>query len=131
MAANLLDMALIAADATFKIRVQASVFKYAIATIGGAGDQALSNHSLRKNYAVLVLNDPNAFIPDFVWACATNAILAGDVITANAGVNFTVATGTPTAVAAVVTTATPQTTGATESDIDNAVANAWNMMGNC
>ena len=126
MAATLFDMQLIAADTALKGRVQAAVYEYAIVTINS--ESGVANHSIRKNYAAQVLNNPNQFIPNFVWACASNQILANDVITA-AGANFTATTTTAT-VAAAVTTATPTTTGATDTDINNAVASAWNMMAN-
>jgi len=119
-------MALIAADVTFKGRVQAAVYQYAIQTINA--ETGVVNHDRRKNYANQVLNDPNASIPDFVWAAASNQTLANDVVTANV-TNFTPAT-TAAVVAAAVTTATPTITGATDTDINNAVANAWNMLAN-
>src|SRR5258708_18791955 len=121
--ATLLDMALIAADVTFKGRVQAAVFQYAIQTINGGGNElTLSNHDRRKNYAAQVLNDPPSFIPDFVWAVASNQTLASNVVTQNV-TNFTAAT-TPAVVAAAVTTVTPTLTGGADQNIPDALANS-------
>jgi hypothetical protein len=126
--ATLYDMSRIAIDAVFVQRVQASVFNYAVYSIGAEG-QNIANHVTRKAYAFQVLNNPNVYIADFAWAAASNPILANDVVTQNAA-NFTTAT-TDATVAAAVTTATPASTGATDSDINNAVAAAWNTMANC
>ena len=127
--ATFLDMSLIAADVVLRGRVQAAVYQYAIQTINGGGAElTLSNHGQRKNYAAQVLNNPNDFIPDFVWAVAQNQIFADGVVTQNAA-NFTPTT-TAATVAAAVTTATPTTTGGTDTNIANAVANAWNMLAN-
>lgn len=125
MAATLFDMQLIANDTSFKGRVQASVYAFCVVTVQS---ETANNHTLRKAYASQVLNAPNTFMNNFVWAAASNQTLANDVITA-AGSNFTAST-TPAQVAAAVTTGTPTTTGATDTDINNAVAAAFNTLAN-
>jgi hypothetical protein len=125
-AATLLDMSLIANDSSFKGRVQASVYGFCTTTLQS---ETNNNHTIRKAYAAQVLNNPNTFMNNFVWAAASNQTLANDVITANGGTNFTAST-TAATVAAAVTTATPTITGATDTDINNAVANAFIALAN-
>jgi len=125
--ATLFDMQLIAQDQTFGNRVKASLYQYCTTTLQS---ETANNHTARRTYAATVLNNPNSFISDFAWASASNQTLANDVITTgNAGANFTSAT-TTAQVAAAVTTSTPTTTGATDTDINNAVANAFNALAN-
>lgn len=125
MAGTLYDMQWIAQDNNFKGRVQASVYSYCISTVQS---ETVNNHAARKAYAAQILNNPNSFMNNFVWAAASNQTLANDVITAN-GANFNSST-TGAQVAAAVTTATPTTTGATDTDINNAVASAFNALAN-
>lgn len=125
--AFLLDMALISTDGVFKQRVQAAFTQYAVSVIGSES-ASTAQHSQRFNYATMVLNNPSNYLNSFVWVAASNQSLANDVITA-AGANFTPTTSAAT-IAAAITTATPATTGATDTDIDNAIAFAWNVLSN-
>lgn len=131
--ATTLDMSLIAADTIFKGRVQASLFSYCVGTLlsescTDTSATTPSRHIVRKSYASNVLNNIATSIPAFIWAAASNQTLANDVVTAN-GANFTASSGA-SVVAAAITTATPTTTGATDTDINNAVAAAFNLLAN-
>lgn len=131
--ATTLDMSLIAVDATFKGRVQAALFQYCTQTVlsescADNGSLTPQRHQIRKAYAANVLNNISNFITSFCWVAAANQTLANDVVTAN-GANFTTST-TGATVAAAVTTATPTSNGATDTDINNAVAAAFNLMAN-
>lgn len=75
------------------------------------------------NYAFAILNNPGLYITPLSWAAACNQILANDCLNdGNAGANFT--TATTAATVATATAAIPDT------DIDNAIASAWNMLAN-
>jgi hypothetical protein len=119
------DVQLIAADTAFQGRVKALTYTYCISTVAG---ETVNNHLARKTYASQILNNPNSYIPNFVWVAAQDQTLANSVVTAN-GANFTSST-TAATVAAAVTTPTPLSTGATDVLISNAIANAFNIMAN-
>lgn len=124
--ATYFDIQLIVQDATFKNRVQAAVYRYAIVTVGGASDLTLVNHNIRKNYATIVLNNFAAYAAGWEWAVAQNATLANDVLNlGNAGVNFT--RTTPLTGASSVQSAID---AIPDSDYDSIVATAWNIMAN-
>lgn len=123
--ATSLDMELIAGDTVFANRVKALTFAYCDTTVQS---ETANNHTARRSYCQQILNNPNTYIPNLVWAAASNQTLANDVVT-TLGRNFT-ASDTTSTIAGAVTTATPLTTGATDTDINNAVAAAFNAFAN-
>jgi len=120
VSATLLDMQWIAGDAFFAGRVRASMMTFCI-------NQVTNNTSI-KNFCATVLNNPNQFINQILLGASANQTLADSVVAA-AGANFTTST-LPSAVQAAVTTSTPLTTGATDTEINNAVAQVITAMAN-
>lgn len=119
--ASLLDMQFIAQDSFFANMVKSSVYGYCISTVQS---ETNNSHQARKAFAASVLNSPNTYIPNFTWAAATNQTLADGVITTgNAGAHFTTST-----TAAAVTAAVQA--GSTDTNINNAVASAFNALAN-
>ncbi len=119
--ASLFDMSAIAQDVAFSNRVKASLYAYCTTTLQS---ETANNHPARRSYASQVMNNPNEFIPDFTWAAASNQTLADGIITnGNVGLHFD-ATTTSLAIAAAVAA------GGTDTNINNAVANAFNALAN-
>lgn len=114
--ANLNDMATIATDAVFGNRVFMSLMQYCTVTVPNetisTGNVQL--HMARKAYAASVLNNPSNYKPLFINAVSANQIVAND---ATAG--GTVVGMSPTSLATA-------TLLCTDTDIDNAVASAFN-----
>lgn len=125
--AVLQDMAIIATDTTFGNRVLASLTQYIVTTLQseaiGTTANACQTHIARKNYGAAVLNAPSSFKALFVNAAASNQTLANDVVT-TAGTALANISGP--AVATAITPINSTTTGATDTDINNAVANSFN-----
>lgn len=125
--AVLQDMSIIASDTTFGKRVLASLTQYIITTLSseavGTTANACQTHISRKNYGAAVLNSPSSFQSLFVNAAASNQVLANDVVT-TAGTSLANLTGAQ--VATAITPVNSTTTGATDTDINNSVANAFN-----
>jgi hypothetical protein len=114
--ANLNDMATLATDTVFGNRVLMSLIEFCTTTVPG---EAISSttvqlHIARKQYAAAVLNNPNNYKPLFVNAAAANQIVAND-----ATINGTIVGQTPTQIATAALLCT-------DSDINNAVAAAFN-----
>lgn len=114
--ANLNDMATLATDATFGNRVLMSLIEFCTTTIPGESitGGTVQIHVARKGYAAQVLNNPNNYKPLFVNAVAANQIVAND---ATAGGTIVGATPAALATAALL---------CTDTDINNAVAAAFN-----
>lgn len=114
--ANLNDMATIATDAVFGNRVFMSLMQYCTITVPGEtiSTGSVQLHMARKQYASAVLNNPTFYKPLFVNAVSANQIVAND---ATAG--GTVVGMSPTSLATA-------TLLCTDTDIDNAVAAAFN-----
>jgi len=114
--ANLNDMATIATDAVFGNRVLMALIQYCTTSIPSetVATNAVQLHVARKQYASAILNNPSFYKPLFVNAVAANQIVAND---ATAG--GTVVGMSPTSLATA-------TLLCTDTDIDNAVAAAFN-----
>lgn len=114
--ANLNDMATLATDTVFGNRVLMSLVEFCTTTIPA---EAISGttvqlHVARKNYASAILNNPTFYKPLFVNAAAANQTVAND---ATAGGTIVGATPAALATAALL---------CTDTDINNAVAAAFN-----
>jgi hypothetical protein len=96
----LTDQATLAADATFKGRVQSAIVAAAIAIYNEA--QATSGHGQRAAYAKAVLQNPAGYAAVMALGVGTESAVA-------------TAAGTPPVQAAV-----------TDAQISNAVAGQWN-----
>lgn len=114
--ANLNDMATIATDTVFGNRVFMSLIQFCTNVVPGESitSSSVQLHVARKNYASAVLNSPNAYKPLFVNAAAANQTVANDATAAATVVGLT-----PTALATA-------TLLCTDTDINNAVAAAFN-----
>jgi hypothetical protein len=114
--ANLTDMSILATDTVFGNRVMEALTEFCTTvvpseTITGTTVQL---HIARKNYAAQILNNPNNFKADFVEAVSSNQTVAND-----ATVGGTLVGMTQTAVATAAA-------ACTDTDINNAVAAAFN-----
>jgi hypothetical protein len=76
MAASRKDMAVLATDATFQSRVQASMVAAAIAITTEAWTVAF--HRERQTQAVQILNAPSLFTPLFSNSVATDSSVISD-----------------------------------------------------
>ena len=114
--ANLNDMATLATDTVFDQRVLMSLTQFCTVTLSSEAitTTTVQLHVARKNYAALVLNDPNTYKPRFVNAVAANQIVAND---ATAGGTIVGAIPSAIATAALL---------CTDTDINNAIASAFN-----
>lgn len=114
--ANLTDMSILATDAVFGNRVLMSLTNYCSSTVLNEAITAatLAVHVARRGYAQQVLNNPNNFKAQFVNIAAANQTVAND---ATAAATLVGMTGTQVATAA---------TACTDTDINNAVAAAFN-----
>ena len=114
--ANLNDMATLATDPTFGNRVFAALMIYCSNTVMSEAISAatLAQHNARKIYAAQVLNNPTFYKPLFVNVVASNQIVAND------------ATVSGTIVGQTGTTLTTSALLCTDTDINNAVAAAFN-----
>jgi hypothetical protein len=114
--ANLNDMATLAADPTFGNRVFAALMIYCSNTVMNEAVSAatLAQHNARKSYAAQILNNPTFYKPLFVNVVASNQIVAND------------ATASGTIVGETGTTLTTSALLCTDTDIENAVAAAFN-----
>jgi hypothetical protein len=114
--ANLNDMATIATDAVFGNRVFMSLIEFCTITIPNETitTGSVQLHMSRKNYAAQILNNPTVFKPLFVNAVAANQIVAND------------ATASGTVVGMSPTSLATATLLCTDTDINNAVAAAFN-----
>jgi len=108
------DMAVLALDTVFGNRVLMSLVQFCTVTIPSEtiSPTAVQLHIARKNYAAQVLNNPNTYKPLFVNAVAANQIVAND-----ATVNGTLVGSSTIPAQALL---------CTDSDINNAVASAFN-----
>lgn len=112
--ANLNDMSVLATDTVFGNRVLMSLIQFCTVSIPSESitPTTVQIHVARKNYASGVLNNPNFYKPLFVNAVAANQIVAND------------ATATATLVGSATVAA--QALLCTDTDINNAVASAFN-----
>lgn len=127
--ANSFDESLIAASVPFGNRAKALLFAYCISvsTESVGGVVTINNHKVRKDYASQVLNNPDTYVPNFVWAAAANQTLANDVLTiGNTNANFNSSTTSAQVDAAIAAT----TASTLDADINNAVAAAFNAFAN-
>ena len=108
------DMAVLATDTVFGSRVLMSLIQFCTVTIPSEtiSSTTVQLHVSRKNYASQVLNNPNVYKPLFVNAVAANQIVAND------------ATASGTLVGSATVPA--QALLCTDTDINNAVASAFN-----
>jgi hypothetical protein len=114
--ATLQDMSILATDSTFQNRVAMSLYVYCWNGVPSEAITAasLALHNARKNLAAQILNNPSNYTSKFVNAAATNQIVANE-----ATVNGTLVGMTPAQLATAAL-------GCTDSDINNAVAAAFN-----
>ena len=114
--ANLTDMSILATDTVFGNRVLASLTQYCTTTIPSESitSTTVQLHTARKQYASSILNNPANFKPLFVNAASVNQTVANDATAAGTLVGMT---STQVATAA---------TACTDTDINNAVAAAFN-----
>lgn len=114
--ANLNDMATLATDAVFGNRVLIALIEFCTSVIPTETitSTTVQLHIARKQYASAVLNNPTFYKPLFVNAAAANQIVAND-----AAVNGTIVGATPAALATAALLCT-------DTDINNAVASAFN-----
>lgn len=112
--ANLNDMSVLAQDVVFGSRVLMALVQYCTVTIPAEAiaTNAVQLHIARKQYAAQILNNPTTYKPLFVNAVAANQIVAND------------ATATATLVGSATIPA--QALLCTDTDINNAVAAAFN-----
>lgn len=108
------DMAVLATDTVFGNRVLMSLIQFCTVTVPTEtiASTAVQLHISRKNYAAAVLNNPNFYKPLFVNAVAANQIVAND-----ATVSGTLVGSATVAAQALL---------CTDTDINNAVASAFN-----
>lgn len=114
--ANLNDMQTLATDPTFQARVAMSLYQYCSSTVPNEAISAatLALHIARKNFATQVLNNPTSYSKLFVNAAAANQTVANDATTNGTIVGQTGATLQTSALLC------------TDTDINNAVAAAFN-----
>lgn len=114
--ATLNDMQTLATDSVFGNRVLMALTQFCTTTIPSEAitGTTVQLHVARKNFAAAVLNNPTFYKPLFVNAVAANQIVAND---ATAGGTIIGDTGTTLATAALL---------CTDTDIENAVAAAFN-----
>jgi hypothetical protein len=114
--ANLNDMATLATDPVFGNRVMSSLTLYCGTTVLNEAITAASvaQHNARKNYASQVLNNPTFYKPLFVNVVSVNQIVANE------------ATATGTIVGQTGATLATSALLCLDSDINNAVAAAFN-----
>lgn len=116
--ANLTDMSLLATDTTFGNRVLEALIQYCTNVVPteavASTADAAQLHIQRKQEAAAIMNNPTQFKPLFVNAVAANQIVAND-----ATVNGTLVGQTPTQITAAAALCT-------DTDINNAVAAAFN-----
>jgi hypothetical protein len=115
--ANLTDMSVLATDPTFGNRVLMALTLFCSSTGPGSDSITTSTvqlHVARKNYAAAVLNNPANYKPLFVNAVACNQTVAND---ATASGTIAAQTGTTLATSAAL---------CTDTDINNAIAAAFN-----
>lgn len=114
--ANLNDMATLATDVTFGLRVFMGVIQFCTITVPGEAitGSSVQTHIARKSYAAQILNNPNFYKPLFVNACAANQIVANE---ATASATIVGLTSGPLATAALL---------CLDADLNNAIAAAFN-----
>ena len=114
--ANLTDMSILATDTVFGNRVLSSLTQFCTVTIPSESitSTTVQLHTARKQYAAAVLNNPSNFKPLFINAASVNQTVANDATAAGTLVGMT---STQVATAA---------TACTDTDINNAVAAAFN-----
>jgi hypothetical protein len=116
--ATLNDMATLVTDPTFGNRVNASMIIYASGTIMNESITAstLAYHVARKQYAAQVLNNIGNYKNIFVQMVGANQIVAND------------ATASGTIVGQVGSVLAASALLCTDTDINNAVASAYNSL---
>lgn len=114
--ANLNDMATLAGDAVFGSRVNMAMVQFCTNVVPSESitGTTVQLHMARKSYASSILNNPTFYKPLFVNAVAANQIVAND-----ATVSATIVGLTPTQIATAALLCT-------DTDINNAVAAAFN-----
>ena len=116
--ATLNDMQILATDVVFGNRVQMSLTQYCLTTVPSEAVATTAGgsyiHTLRKNFASNAVNNPVTYKPLFVLAAAANQTVANDATAAGTLVGMT-----PTQVATAALSCT-------DTDINNAVAAAFN-----
>jgi hypothetical protein len=114
--ANLNDMATLSTDPVFGNRVLMSVILYCASTIPSEAITGATSqlHLARKQFAATILNNPGNFKQLFINTVAANQIVAND---ATASGTIVGQTGATLATSALL---------CTDSDINNAVAAAFN-----
>lgn len=110
------DMATLATDTAFGSRVLMSLIQYCTVTIPSESitGTTVQLHIARKQYASSILNNPTFFKPLFVNAAAANQTVAND-----ATASGTIVGASPTVIATAALLCT-------DTDINNAVAAAFN-----
>ena len=116
--ANLNDMATLITDPTFGNRILMSLTQFCTLTVPNESvastASACQTHITRKNYAAQILNNPNAFKSQFINAVGANQTVANDATASGTIVGQTGATLANSALLC------------TDTDINNAVAAAFN-----
>lgn len=114
--ANLTDMSILATDTTFQNRVAQSLFIYCWNSVPGESVSStnLAQHIARKALSAAILNNPTNYKPLFVNVVSANQTVANDATAAGTLVGMTTQQ---------VATAAQS---CTDTDINNAVAAAFN-----
>jgi hypothetical protein len=121
--ANQLDKSIIRGDANFAERVMSSLINYITISIPSEGGDAV-RHMSRRNFGAQIMLAQQQYKPLFVTAASVNQVLAND-----ATINGTLVGLVSSAISAAITSSVPTSSGVpgvTDTDIDNAVSNAFN-----
>lgn len=112
MAILLTDTDFLRNDPTFQVRVRSSIIQGSV-TVGTENPDTVPYHRERATYTVQIMNNPDAFVPLFASAVATDTGVL-NAATATGTVNLTAANASTRA--ALVT----------DTQINTAVANVFN-----
>jgi hypothetical protein len=111
MAVKFTDMDFLRQDPTFQSRVRAGIVQGSIAV--GTESDTVPYHRERATYTVQIMNSPDAFVPLFSGACATDS---GVINAATANGTVTLTSGNAATQAALVT----------DAQITTAITNVFN-----